>query len=659
MTQPPPPPPNQPPQQGGFGPPAPQTPPPAPQTAPQGQPPAPADQPPAPPAAPAPAGPPAPQPPAPQAPAPQAPAAPPAPPAQSPQPGYGYPQPAPAPQPPQPQPGYGYPGAQQYPYAQQPPAYGQQPAGYGAQPPNPYTQPTQPMQAAQPGYGYGFPGQPPTVPMQSQPGQSGGRNNTVLFIVVAAVVAIALIVGGGIWYAKSSGDDGKKHETASSSGGTGGKNGTGGTTGGSGGTSGGGKEKVPADPASKMIFNVPLPKANDTVVTEGSWLTDKVYAKSGIAEIVGYDPDKGTKLWTLKLPGPVCAASDHVTTDNKTAITFQPKMPAKNSSAGCSQIAGIDLDAGKKLWTKTVKSGDYALTFQNVTVSQHTVAVGSTNGGAAFDIDSGASLWQPKPDDNCYDAGYGGGAKLVAVRKCGEYDNRQLHIQNIDPKTGKVISEYKMPAGVEYASVVSTDPLVVAADVGDSAGDGSGVSDYFSIDTRTGKLLTRISAPGDTYGGRCDGIMRIEACKQIVAGNGKLYLPTEEHDGKGASYSKTNEIIAFDLNTGKQTGQRAEAGDGYILSPLRMDGGNLIAYKRPPYDKGGQVVSIDGGSFKETKLLENPADRSVRDAETGLLPEYAEILYAQGRLYMSAVFAHKTSSAYGKEYLVVAFGAGG
>ncbi|AKN72450.1 hypothetical protein QR97_24160 [Streptomyces sp. PBH53] len=589
----------------------------------------------------------------------QPPSQPPNQPPQPPQPGYGYP-PVPPPQPPAqpPQPGYGYPGAQQNPYAQQPPAHPapQPPApGYGAQPHNPYAQPTQPMQAVQPGYGYPGQGQPPTVPMQPQPAPGGGgRNNSTLVIVVAAVVAIALIVGGGIWYAKSSGDDDKKNDTASSSGGTGGSNGKG--SGGSGG--GGGKEKVPSDPAAKVLFQVPLPQTDDTVVTSGSWLTDTVYAKSGIAEIVGYDPAKGTELWTLKLPGPICAASGHVTADGRTAITFQPKMPAKNSSAGCSQIAAIDLTAGKKLWTKSINSGDYPITFQNVTVAQQTVAVGSSDGGAAFDIDSGKALWQPKPDDTCYDAGYGGGSRLVAVRKCGEYGDRKLSIQTIDPKSGKVISEYKMPDGVEYAAVVSTDPLVIAADVGDAAGDGSGISDYFSLDAATGKLLARIPAPGDTYGGRCDGITRIEGCRQVVAGNGRLYLMTEPHDGKG-EFSRTNEIVSFDLKTGKPTGQRAEAGDGYTLSPLRMDGGNLLAYNAPPYDKGGQVVSIDGGSFKATKLLENPAERSVRQAETSLLPDYAELLFAKGRLYMSAVYAHKSSSSYGKEYLVMAFGTDG
>ncbi|MFF3366241.1 outer membrane protein assembly factor BamB family protein [Streptomyces misionensis] len=613
MTQPPPPPPNQPPNQppqpGGFGPPTPPGPPapPVPQP-PQGTP------------APPPAGPVPPLPP------------------QQPQPGYGYPGPA---QPPQPQPGYGYPAAPPNPYGQQPAT------PYGAQPQNPYAMPTQPLQGPpQPGYGY--PGQPPTMPMHPQGGPGGKRNNTVLYIVIAAVVVIALIVVGGIVYAVS-GDDGKKQDTASSGGtsGGGGDKGSGGTT--------GGKEKAPANTAAKVLFQIPTPTVQDTVSTSGSWLTDKVYAKTGVDEIVGYDPVKGGKLWTVKLPGPVCAASRHMTDDDKTAITYQP---TNKKYDGCTDIAAIDLDTGKQLWTRTVKSGDYPVNYQNVTVAQHTVALGDSNGGAAFDIDSGKPLWQPKPAEDCYDAGYGGGAKLVAVRSCGDSDNTRLSIQTIDPESGKVISEYRMDPGIEYASVVSTDPLVVAADVGDSAGDGSGISDYFSIDGKTGKLLARISAPGKTYGGRCDGITRIEDCKEIAVGNGKLYVPTEEHDGSGA-YSTTNEIVAFDLATGKPTGQRAEAGDGYLLSPLRMDGGNLLAYKKPPYDKGGQVVSIDGATFKETKLLENPAQESVRRAEGSMLPDYAEILFGHGRLYMSDVFVDKADPGDDRQYLALAFGTDG
>ncbi|MFE7210042.1 PQQ-binding-like beta-propeller repeat protein [Streptomyces sp. NPDC057611] len=607
MSQPPPPP-NQPPQPGGFGQPQgqqPQQPAQSPQTPPAGGP----DF------------------------------------AKSPQsaPGYGYPHapqpPQGAPQtpppagPPQPQPGYGYPGGQPNPYAQSPVA---QPNPYGAQQ-----------------SGYGYPGQPPTAPVQPQAGTPGGgrKVNAQVAMIVSTVVVIALIIGTGIWYSNRS--DGGKQDTASSSGGTGGKEGDGKS--GSGGT-----EKAPSDPAAKVLYQVPMPEVSDLVTTTGSWLTDKAYVKSGVAEVVGYDRDKGTKLWTIELPGPVCEAGKHTTSDGKAAIVYEPAMPTKDKPThGCSQVAAIDLDAGKKLWTQTVKSGDQPIRLDNVTVSGGTVAVGGTSGGAAFDIADGKVLWAPKAGDTCYDSGYGGGAKLVAVRKCGQYGQRQLHIQTIDPKSGKVISEYKMSQGIEYAAIVSTDPLVVAADVGQSAGDGSGISDFFSIDNGTGKLRAHISAPGDTYAARCDGISRVEDCRGLAVGDDRLYVPTEDHDGS-EEFRKTNEIVAFDLGTGKQTGQRADAGDGYHIYPLRMDGADVIAYKSPPYDKGGQIVSIDGGSFKQTKLLENPASRDVRDAETSMSPDRAEFLYSQGHLYMSSIYARKaSSSSLGKDYLALAFGAGG
>ncbi|WP_432033168.1 PQQ-binding-like beta-propeller repeat protein [Streptomyces antibioticus] len=563
-------------------------------------------------------------------------------------PAYGYPQ-AGGPQPPQPPtaPGYGYPGqapaSSPYassPYAQppQPPApYGQQGHGYpGQQPP------------AAPGYGY--PGGP-TMPMPAQPvpGAGGGKKiNAQVAIIVSAVVAIALIVGSGIWYANS-GDGGGKKDTASTGGTTGGK---GDGKGGSGGTSGGG-EKAPDDPAATMLFKVPMPpvKKDDNISVRGSWLTDKAYVKTGASEISGYDLDKGTELWSVPLPGPVCEASRFATEDHRTAIVFQA---SKEDTARCDQVAAIDLSAGKQLWKKSVTAGDYQIDFDNVTVSANTVAVGGTDGGAAFDIASGKQLWAPKTSDTCYDAGYGGGPKLVALRKCGGYDDPQLHVQTIDPASGKVISEYKMTQGIEYASIVSTDPLVVAADVGDSAGDGSGISDFFSIDNKTGELRTRISAPGDDFAADCEGITRIEQCSGLAVGNDRIYIPTEEHDGT-AEYSRTNEIVAFDLATGKQTGQRADAGDGYTIYPLRMDGNSLIAYKRPPYDKGGQVVSIDGGSFEETVLLQNPDAKESVDAETGMLPEYSEFIYADGRLFMSDVYAD-VSTPSDPEYLALAFG---
>ncbi|MFD8672146.1 PQQ-binding-like beta-propeller repeat protein [Streptomyces seoulensis] len=533
---------------------------------------------------------------------PPTPPTPPVPPAANPQPTYGYPQAPPQQQPP----GYGYPAPQQ--------------------------QPQQP--------GYGYPAQPPTLVAGDD--TRAKENRAIALIVLAAVVAIGLIIGSGIWYSHSSDGGGTRAG--------GDKNGTG--------TATGGKEKVPDNPAADVLFKVPQPKTEENVVTTpGSWLSTGVYAKSGIAEITGYDLSDGHKKWTLKLPGPVCAATEHVTPDGRTGIVYQPSMPTKDNRPGCTQVAGVDVRAGTKLWTKSIGTGEFATTFQNVTVAGKTVAVGGLRGGAAYDIGTGKVLWQPKPGDDCDDVGYGGGTKLVAVRKCGAFGNRTLSIQNIDPTSGKVISEYKMSAGIEYAGIVSTDPLVVGADAGHSASGGSGVSDYFSIDSRTGRLLARIPVSGDTYDGECETITLVEECKGVVAGQGKLYLATKEHSGSKSKSIRTNEVVAFDLATGKQTGQRAEAGDGSTLFPLRMDGGNLIAYKEPPYDKGAQVVTIDGASFKSTTLMDLPPDQGDRSLLSGLQPTFSEYRYSQGKLFMAAPNAAKPIGSFDKDKnSVVAFG---
>ncbi|MEW2180864.1 PQQ-binding-like beta-propeller repeat protein [Streptomyces sp. NPDC005406] len=623
MTQPPQPPPNDPPQ-GGFG--APQDPPPGGFGAPQDPPPGGFGAPTPPPADPFGKPPATPPPPAPG--------------------GYGTPPPA---GPPQQQPGYGYPqGPPQQPgygFPQAPPQGGPQ-QGYGFPPGQPPQQ----------GYGY------PTTPMQQpyQPQQPGGNGpkkfSTQSQIIVAAVVAVALIIGGGVWFA-SSGDDGKKKDEASTSTGTTGEN-----KGGSGGSSsgGGGKEKAPADIKAEVGFQLPQPKVTDVTTVSGSWLTDKAYVKTGVNEIVGYDPAKGTKLWSIPLDGQVCAASRHMSKDFKTAVAFEEgKRSASNKYPSCNQVGALDLGTGKLMWNKSVTAstgGDRPVRFDEVTLSGSTVAAGGTEGGAAFDLNTGAERWKPKVStDGCYDKGYGGGEALAVVRKCGTYDDPQLIIQALNPTSGAPLSSYKMPPGVDYASIVSTKPLVVAADVGDTAGDGSGISDFFSIDAASGKLLTRIAADGEKYAASCRST-KVESCQHLAVGNNRIYVPTEEHEGTG-EYGNTNEIVSFDLTTGKPTSDRADAGDRYSMFPVRMDGGNVIAYKEPPYDKGGQIVSIDGATFKPTVLMDNPGDESVRDAETSFSSDYAEYIYGGGKLFISETMISKPreSSLDDKEYLVVSF----
>ncbi|MFF6995628.1 PQQ-binding-like beta-propeller repeat protein [Streptomyces sp. NPDC008313] len=613
MSQPPPPPPpNQPPSSGGFG--APQDPPPGGFGAPQ-------DPPPGgfgPPQTPPPAGPP------------QTP-----PPAGPPQPAYGYPN---APQTPPPGP------------AQQP----QQPYGYPQTPP-----------PAQPGYGYpgqqspyGYP-QPPTVPAQPQVPQNGGggrKFSSQTVIIIAAVVAIALIVGGGVWYASSSGKDDDKHSASGSTGGTGGKDGKDGK---------GGDaplpkhdkalEKAPSNPSAEVSFQVPAPEVKGDQIDSvaGSWLTDSVYVKSSVYEIKGYDPDSGAQKWTLDLPGQPCAGSPEITEDGIAAVVAESaKRNSKGNHQSCTEIIAFNVNTGEEVWTEHVESSGGKLAFGEVAISGSTVAVGGGfYGGAAFDVKTGKSLWKPKVG-KCEDVGYAGGDQLVAVRKCGGYNDAKYEVQLLDPKSGSVKWSYKLAAGVDNAKVLSTNPVVFGSNIGEIT--ASGMTDVFSLDEH-GELRTKISLEDGKYEHDC-GVGKVHDCKAITVGNDKLYVPTKEHDGTG-EYSQTNEIIAFSLATGKTTGDRIDAGDEYEIFPMRMDGPNIIAYKDGPYDKGAQVVSIDGKTLKETKLLETPASESVLDAISSMVPKSSELLYTDGRLFMGKDLVSKPYSKDDKEYAALGFGA--
>lgn len=532
-----------------------------------------------------------------------------------------------------------------------PPAHPAMPAG--PPPPPPAQPPTVPAgpPAGQASYGYpqeqayGYPQQPQpvTAPMYAAQGpaapaggggSSGNDVRTQLMIVGAALLAIVLIVGGGLWYV--SGEDGGSgnQPVAGGSASPGGDK-----------APGGGTEKVPAKTKSKTLVNVPMPESKEIVQIPGSWLTDTTYVKSDMGKVVGYNVADGAKKWEIPLNANVCAASRWVS-DNKTAILFDAALPTPEKKyQPCNQVGVIDLNTGKLLWkasTKVQGGGDKPITFEEVTVSGQTVAAGGLYGGSAWNLADGKPLWTPKVDaDDCKDLGYGGGPALAVIRKCGQYGSYTMSAQSLDPVTGAQKSSYKLPPGVDGAQIVSTKPLIVAVDINHTSKNAIGVSDLFVLDDG-GQLKTRIPLTSGNYNPECG--TDVEDCVHMVVGNGKLYLPTEEHKGS-AEVGRTNEIVSFDLETGKLTTDRADAGERYTIYPLRMDGSNLIAHKIPPYDGGGQVVSIDGKSMKETLLMQNPATKESQRAETQYVPDSAEYRYGNGKLFIARTAVMSRSSA--------------
>ncbi|CAM5268408.1 PQQ-binding-like beta-propeller repeat protein OS=Streptomyces alboniger OX=132473 GN=CP975_14470 PE=4 SV=1 [Streptomyces alboniger] len=415
------------------------------------------------------------------------------------------------------------------------------------------------------------------------------------------------------------------------------------------------KEKAPGNPSAKVLMQLPQPEIpKDQIWTAtGSALTEDVYAKAGVNELNGYDPDTGKEKWSIPLPGMTCAMSREVTDDGIAAIvTEEAKRGKKGDYEPFTKVSAVDLKSGKKLWTEDVETNGVRATFKEVTISGTTIAAGAgvSSGGAAWDV-TGKSLWKPKVG-KCEDVGYAGGDQLVAVRRCGSYGDYTYKIQLLDPKTGEDKWTYPLADGIDNAKIISTNPVVFGQDTTEIT--ASGVTDVFALGGN-GKLRSKISLEEGKYDHDC-GVNMVNDCRAIAVGNDRLYVPTRQHDGSGESYNRTNEIVSFSLATGKPTSDRAVAGENGEIFPIRMDGGNVIAYKAHGYQQGAQVVSLDGKTMKETKLLETPSSQAVTDAISGMVPKSNELLYADGHLFMGKKLLSKPFDKDEKEYVAIGFG---
>ncbi|MDT3398424.1 hypothetical protein RKE29_17515 [Streptomyces sp. B1866] len=572
------------------------------------------------------------------------------------QPGYGYPpppgqipQPPQAPQtpPPAPQPGYGYPG--------QPPTHAMPtqvgiPAPPGPGAPAPYQQPVPPP----PGYGYPqAPGQTPPPYLGGVPGAPGGGGGRPsgrqrMGVIVGAVVAVALVAVGGIWLATKDdgGSEAKDKDKGTSQGVTSGQD-------------GGGEDTPPRTVDGRLLSTVPMPAVQDQVTAEGMWVTDKNFVKSGAYEIVGYPVAGGPAQWRIPLPGEVCWASKHVTSDGLTAVLFQPAKVdrAKRQYPRCSEVGLVDLRGGRMRWQRNVAGGDEKLSFNEVTIGAGTVAAGGTSGGAAWSLD-GAQLWKPKPDEQCSDDGYAASeTKLVAVRRCGEYDRPTLQVQTLDPKNkGAVKSSYKMSQGVKWVHIASVDPLVIAFEASEDVDvGGRGLSDVWAIDdsTRQGTVRGRTSV-AKKYTAKCKST-NVEGCDQIVVSKSADVMFLATNPRYNSSTTK-NEMVAVSLKSGQVVGKSDGVKEASV-TPIGLDkDGQVLLYQESGYTQGGALWRLDPASYKKVKLLQNGA--AGAQMEKKFSPEYQDFSYAGGRLYMGDHYATKPHGSFDQDDpLAAIFGA--
>ncbi len=126
--------------------------------------------------------------------------------------------------------------------------------------------------------------------------------------------------------------------------------------------------------------------------------------------------------------------------------------------------------------------------------------------------------------------------------------------------------------------------------------------------TDNGKLRSQMSpAKGDQVVANCGGLLSIfgqqlEGCSGVAADANTFYMATKT-DTTGSD--RTNKVVAFDLNTGKSK-WTVPAPAGRTVSPIGMDGGKVLLYAEPRYDKPGAILTIPPTGGSTSVLVQHP-----------------------------------------------------
>ncbi|WP_137988885.1 PQQ-binding-like beta-propeller repeat protein [Streptomyces vilmorinianum] len=547
-------------------------------------------------------------PPAPQTPPPAAPG----PYNQPPQPGYGYPQQAP-------QPGYGYP-------QQQPGPYGQQPGPYGlGAPPGPQGP------GGQPGPYGGYPTQP-QYPAAPTPSGGGNPFKGKPGVIIAAAVAGLLVIGGGTWFALSGDEEEKPVAKPTATSGTpkpsesidqGDGNGDGNGRNGEDDLNAGRK---PGEAKVNWLLknNVDLPRNGADVF--GPWVVGDVVAKAMYKGIDGYGLADGASKWHLDLPFEVCAAAPEPGPDGTTVIGVKDKA---GDRADCTVLQQVDLKTGKAGWKKALDKGTGFSSLSDITlaISGNTVTAAGTNNSWGFSLSDGKQLFAKPPTGSCQPYAFAGGPKLIAAASCrtGDASKKQEQISEVDPNTGKPRWTFRLSANWEVDKIYSVNPLVVSAQQREEK-----KWSVFAL-TADGKLRSNIQGGNDKYAPDCGGSFiifgrNLQGCVGVAADANTFYMATDS-----GSYRTANAVVAFDLNTGKQK-WRAAAPAERTLTPLGMEGSEVLLYMSPLYDAGGAVATLAPTGGAPKIVLQHPV--STAEIENDYYD--ASYVYSNGTFVVAA-----------------------
>jgi hypothetical protein len=511
-----------------------------------------------------------------------------------------------------------------------------------AQPPAPsYAQP----QAGPQGHPH------PPIPPQSQGGQAPvGGDGPGFFkgrtgIVVSAVSAALLVLGGGTWFALGDGDDGRKAGFAASSGGPAATDDT---------ARSAGKEEAEELNAqrrpgeAKVLFvtknDTDLP--GDGAYAFGPWIVGDTVVKAMYREVAGYSVTDGTKKWSVKLDSEVCMAAPQHSPDGRIVVGV---MDGYTEKSVCGDLQMIDARSGRAGWRKPVpeQAGPGGFSDYVLALSGSTVTVSGLGASFGLDVADGKQLFGT-PATGCTPFGFAGGSRLIAAAECVPENHEVVRqeVQEIDPATGKARWIHRLESDWKVDKVFSVDPVVLFAHKEDM--DGTVTDRTVLALTDDGRLRSRIPFGEDTFEPRCSSTGAAEFlgdiqgwCAGAAADSSTAYLATEGNT--------TNEVVTFDLDTGRATG-RSSPGQDRTMLPLRAEDGTVVAHIGRSAFAGGAVSTIAPTGGERKVLLKLP-----RTEAEGF--DQARAVYADGRLFLLApLVTSLRDSAEHKTNTMMAFG---
>ncbi|MEJ8644012.1 PQQ-binding-like beta-propeller repeat protein [Streptomyces sp. MS1.HAVA.3] len=354
------------------------------------------------------------------------------------------------------------------------------------------------------------------------------------------------------------------------------------------------------------------------VATKGQWIVGDTVVKTIDKTVNGYAVTDGKEKWKITLPAEICGMADRTTDDGKTVVMYRS---GPSDTDDCNQLKMIDLKAGKEGWSKEVtKESDFDMFLDpSLAMTGDTVTVNRLTRATAFKISTGDKLFA-SPAEGCVPSAYAAGSgKLIGVATCYDAD-RTVEVQDADPVTGKKTWTHKLPKGWKVTRVYALDPIVL-----DLANETTKERSIVVLGP-DGKKRTSLSGDGN-FSTECSVSHddSLQGCATAVVDADTLYLPTE------AGIGKANEIVAFDLTTGKAK-WRVPAGEGRTIVPLKAANGQLIAYRKAETDRGGEVLSIPADGGTPTALLRHPSGPAAPIESTFYSPE---VDYVDGRFFIS------------------------